>query len=83
MNKSFSPLNQLFVILPDLKLIIGTVYIPPASSIYIYQEHIIHVEDIKNFFGSQSYFNGRLQSTSDYMDLNRLRNLPGLRSRLN
>ena len=42
--------NQLFVILPDLKTIIGTVYIRPTSSISLYQEHIMHVKDLKNIF---------------------------------
>ena len=46
-NPSF---NQLFIILPDIKTIIGTVYIPPNSDISLYDDHIMHTEDIKNVF---------------------------------
>ena len=42
--------DQQFVILPTHKIIIGSIYIPPASNISSFQEHIMHVEDIRNTF---------------------------------
>ena len=53
--------NQLFVILPDPKTIIGAIYIPPASNISLYQDHVMHVEDIMNIF-----FNYNLILIGDY-----------------
>ena len=50
LDNSLISFNQLFIVLPDLKTVIGTVYIPPSSGISLYQEHLMHVEDIKNTF---------------------------------
>ena len=58
--------NQLFVILPELKIIIGSVYLPPASDISLYHEHVMHVEDILS-----SYLDHDVFLMGDY-------NLPGI-----
>ena len=58
--------NQLYVILPEIKIIIGSTYIPPSSDILSYQEHIMHVEDISN-----TYLDHHLIIVGDY-------NLPGI-----